>query len=60
MMALRADETGINQWILIGIIVLIVLVSIAFLVGSLKFRIKLWSGGYEEKLNHAKDNPNDD
>ena len=56
-MTFLADETVINSWILMGIIVLIVLVSVTFLIVSIKFGIKLWSGGYEEKLNPLEGQP---
>ena len=59
-MGLLADDTVINPWILMGIIVLIVLVSVVGLIASIKFQIKFWGGGYEEKLNTPKDKTNDD
>ena len=60
MMALLADDTVINPWILMSIIVLIVLVSVVGLIASITFQIKFWGGRYEEKLNTPKDKSNDD
>ena len=58
-MILLVDDTGIHPLILISIIFLIALISVVGLIASIKFFIKLRGGGYEEKVNTVKVNPND-